>query len=140
MAVLYKTDADVLDAVIAHFDQPRIGYGYNRKTYSCLYRADGTAASKNRCAVGCLIPDELYNPKWDEYGAYSGSPWGTLSVQDLLKQRKIGRLFSKRVNRLLLAELQENHDSYASEGIPIKEFRKALRAFRAEWLNEQAAA
>lgn len=33
---------------------------------ACFYRGDSNPASPLRCAVGCLIPDELYVPELDE--------------------------------------------------------------------------
>lgn len=35
----------------------------------CLYRD----AKGRRCALGCLIPDELYDPKWEGHGLLGGS-------------------------------------------------------------------
>lgn len=49
----------------------------SKNNYSCLYRGpDGT-----RCAVGFLMPDELYKPEYD----VNNSSGGLLAVAEYLK-------------------------------------------------------
>lgn len=54
---------------------------------SCMYRApDG-----RRCAIGCLIPDEMYNPDFEGEGI-DGLPWalreylGGVDNDDILQE------------------------------------------------------
>lgn len=52
------TKAEAKARIIAHFTKdPRFGV----EDGDCLYRA----SEGRKCAVGCLIPDELYNPAWE---------------------------------------------------------------------------
>lgn len=46
----------------------------------CVYRADYTAECKTRCAIGVLIPDELYSPGFDS---------GSFGLAGVLKKVKL---------------------------------------------------
>lgn len=62
----------------------------------CVYRnADG-----NKCAVGCLIPDELYDPVMEG---------GTLAQQLHVMPESLKSLFSRHLG--VLMELQIIHDN-----------------------------
>lgn len=56
-----RTKQELFDIIVAHLrKQGRKSIANNAKTIetTCLYRGpDGT-----KCAIGCLIPDELYKP------------------------------------------------------------------------------
>lgn len=70
----------------------------NRK---CLYRGPNNTS----CAVGCLIPDELYEPEMDaDYGANAIE-----AVLDVYPELEFLRQF-----RSLLSQLQGVHDRIAS--------------------------
>lgn len=72
-------------------------YGYPR----CLYRADGGLM----CAVGCLIPNERYNPELE--GPCASTPCITRAVLGYdLPEDVSGDAF-----RYLLNEWQRYHDS-----------------------------
>jgi len=74
----------------------------NDPTSYCLYRKDKTASCKQRCAIGVLIPDELYDPTI-EYGI------GTNKVLDK---------FNIKVDGLSTQDflyIQSCHDENASE-------------------------
>ena len=67
----------------------------------CRYRGDGGT----KCAIGCLIPDELYRPKME--GRNIGS---------LIYDNEFGliSLFAG-VNKGILGQLQRVHDNYPPE-------------------------
>lgn len=80
---------------------------------ACKYRsADG-----NKCAIGCLIPDELYSPEFDSPGEGLSS-----AVDDLvttipefrLALGSVVDLAEENMMRLLLS-LQCAHDEYFDE-------------------------
>ena len=74
---------------------------------SCAYRAhDG----KGRCAVGVLIPDEIYDPKME------GNDIRNLlnDINDDEEEVKFPQLSFLEPNQMLLAELQDVHDSEAN--------------------------
>ena len=77
------------------------GQSKRANTDFCLYRGP----NGNKCAIGALIPDDMYDPKMDEYG-------GPI---DCLRDRfpQIRDLF-KDVNIQMLDDLQELHDDYRS--------------------------
>lgn len=58
-----------------------------------MYRGpDGT-----KCAAGCLIPDDMYNPAWET------RPWSELADDGLVPDD----------HRTLITRLQEVHDGYS---------------------------
>jgi hypothetical protein len=52
-----------------HFSKPGSVLSKNANL-ACYYRLDKDPASSVRCAVGCLIPDDLYNPNWEGNSFY----------------------------------------------------------------------
>jgi hypothetical protein len=84
------TAQEVFDTVTAHLLTQK----------ECSKNANGNCAYRGlnglKCAAGCLIPDECYNPDME------GSNWGTL----------IGGGFGvPEVHRNLIARLQTIHDN-----------------------------
>ena len=105
--------------------------------YSCRYRGpDGTA-----CAVGCLIPDELYDPLIENVSStqiMAGlTPFGR--ERDGPKLRPIMARISKHLgaeNEPLLGSLQRAHDSdLVDHGLSAWEYRMRIIAldFRLEY-------
>lgn len=45
---------------------------HNPDKFKCVYRGGAEATSPVRCAIGCLIPDEQYDPWFDEHGDITG--------------------------------------------------------------------
>lgn len=89
------TEQEVFDQVATHLLKQnkraindRDGCGYRGK--------DGT-----KCAVGCLISDEEYNPVWDR----CGEEWCTLVENNVVPSAHCNLLF----------KLQEVHDHYMIE-------------------------
>jgi hypothetical protein len=90
------TNQEVFDKVAVYLlNQPERCEDFDEK---CLYRGP----NGNKCAVGFLIPDELYQPSWDVGG---GTPVTTLCREDI----KVRQFFEGVTPRLLVA-LQEVHD------------------------------
>lgn len=82
----------------------------------CLYRGpDGL-----RCAVGWLIPDELYEPEME------GVNTNWLRVM-------WPRAMSACDNRFLVRELQEAHDWASMRGDFLREFKKQCRGVAARY-------
>lgn len=71
----------------------------------CVYRLDGDVKSPVRCAAGCLIPDELYSPDFEN-----------VVIDSLLTTAEPLRNFFKNVNVRFLTHAQSLHDRYASDG------------------------
>jgi hypothetical protein len=75
---------------------------------ACRYRGDNGMS----CAIGCLLPDEMYDPLIEGKGV----------VSDILKARLkhvVGVKNSSRIQKLtLLGELQNLHDMYFVEHWP----------------------
>lgn len=103
-----KSLQDVFDRVVTHLrTQGKRAYS---DLFGCMYRApDGT-----KCAVGCLIPDEVYNKTWEGMGV-------SVILQDLgteglgifgMSPEDKGRLAT------MLSELQQAHDSVLSWNVP----------------------
>lgn len=66
---------------------------YNFDTGICCYRAP----NKSKCAIGCLIPDELYEPKFD-------NGQGVVGLRTVLRKVFSGKYIYE------LTRLQEIHD------------------------------
>ena len=122
------TQQEIFDTVLAHLRKQ--GKASMSGADSCRYRGpDGTA-----CAVGCLIPDELYDPLIE--GADSTSifkdcpPFGR--EDDWPDLRPIMARISKHLgteSEPLLGALQRAHDSdLVDKGMPSWERRMRLIA------------
>jgi len=94
-----------------HFSKPGAVLGkemVNIGGGSCYYRLDRNPASPVRCAVGCLIPDDKYDPDWEGLGISA------------MKKSNIGEVLgipvgdSRAFNFLLAA--QREHDDATSTG------------------------
>ena len=94
----YLTHQEVFDKVVEHlYRQGKPA----KKGNDCVYRAkDGTM-----CAVGCLIPDEFYDPKMEYHGVDHFYNW----YPEALKAAKID--VSDPVMNCLLRALQRLHDT-----------------------------
>lgn len=79
----------------------------------CMYRADNGLM----CAVGALIPEELYNPKMESD-----------SVEGIMHEFPEIETFLGKENLDLLSSLQTLHDDYAIEEWP-QQLRQMAREF-----------
>jgi hypothetical protein len=87
---------------------------------TCMYRNDDGL----KCAIGCLIPDELYTPDIEGTGINDG---GGDEVWAILVQAG----FNKEEDEELLSALQWLHD-----GQPPETWRERLRYMAAEFKLE----
>ena len=120
------TQQEIFDTVLAHLrKQGRASVNNVDYMELCLYRGPGGTA----CAVGCLIPDELYDPLIENASSIQimggHMPYGREC--DAPKLLPIMARISKHLgveNGPLLSELQTAHDSYlAGYGLPAWEDR-----------------
>lgn len=67
------TTQEAYDGIRSHFSRSYVMFGAGQSPKGlwtvCLYRGDGTPESATRCAVGCLIPDDLYDPAMESVDA-----------------------------------------------------------------------
>lgn len=98
------TDQEAFNRVVVHLNVQR--KAARDDTSMCLYRQPFTI---KKCAIGCLIPDEMYDP--DMEGAY---------IEHLIENSE-GLPF-ENVHRGLLSALQEAHDM-----IPVNGWKTELR-------------
>jgi hypothetical protein len=86
-----------------HFSKPDAVLG--KTGINCLYRLDSDPLSPVRCAVGCLIPDDKYNPVWEGLG-----------IRDAMKESNMADVLGISVGDsnavgFLLAAQREHDDS-----------------------------
>lgn len=94
-----KSAQEVFDTVIRHLVNQRKASvnGYNGE---CVYRGpDGT-----KCAVGCLIPDEVYNVGMEGKNVYDLLHYAACNEINLPEEIT--------EHRALLKNLQDLHDDY----------------------------
>lgn len=97
------TPQEIFDKVATHLFTQGV-QSRNKNGGTCLYRGPNNTS----CAVGCLIPDELYDPEMD--GFYDGEKfiYSGHSVQFILRKHTLPSYFLE--NKGLLNYLQEVHD------------------------------
>jgi hypothetical protein len=109
------------DAVFAMKDR-----GKDRLS-SCVYRLDNDPSSPVRCVVGCLIPDDLYNPAWERAG-----------VNSLIRHRPdfaaaIGVTQDSEAYKFLVV-VQPIHDGFARDEVStVKDFLNRLEEVYNNW-------
>lgn len=96
------TDQEVFDTVAKHL-HAQGKPAYSEALGSCMYRGPGGT----KCAVGCLIPDEVYRNEMDSVGG----------IHDLITRDYPGLNAALGVDAMrgrwrvdLLAALQQDHD------------------------------
>lgn len=129
------TKTDVINKVRKHFSQPDAEYGFligvDTSEYAaslndgtigdvCVYRGDHDASSPIRCAFGCLIPDELYDPEFDR---------GSFAADVCVSYPEIADLFADDVSYEWLNNLQRIHDTCARNNDPMEVFLAELDEF-----------
>lgn len=116
------TNQEALDKIVAHFSAPGATLSFDIEAEVCRYRTeDGSAC----CAVGCLIPSELYDEGYEGNSARMFSdlfetgdtkefdhPRHMLGAETINKATKIGALLAGVETQFLL-DVQNHHDRYA---------------------------
>ena len=100
MATMSISDQEAFDRVVEHLYTQKKRSLINDHAKDCCYRNPNGL----KCAIGALIPDELYNPRMDTDGECGPS----MSVSRLL--REFPEL-EEHVPFDLAFQLQEAHDS-----------------------------
>lgn len=108
------TGQEIFDSVLAHLR--RQGQASLSACGKCAYRGEGGTA----CAVGCLIPDELYDPRIESWGVGSILNLRTngVGIDETEAYRQVlSRIASHlgQENEALLAGLQRAHDNQLAE-------------------------
>lgn len=85
----------------------------SEKDGTCVYRAE----DGNKCLVGCFIPDELYEPEFDQLLDFAGI--------DLFDQRP-ELIYKMPLETNAMVILQELHDTTSMNPKPILK----------KWINE----
>jgi hypothetical protein len=99
------TRQEIFNKAWFHFVTKRRSFAINQNA-QCVYRTKNGA----KCAIGCLIPDNLYSPKMDEAPDITASVIHNVYVQKALK--KIGIRY--KGNEKFLTAIQWAHDACAS--------------------------
>lgn len=126
---MLTTTNEVLDAVKEYFSRPGAVLAANMDAEDgevrCVYRGDNDPASPVRCAIGCLIPDELYNPDWEGYSACAVLP-------TLVENGVIAADLATGGHCYFFDMLQAAHDDLVTEGQGVERFLERLEMLREE--------
>lgn len=108
------------EKIRTHFSQPGAQYGYNEESGECQYRSP----ENHPCAVGVLIPDELYEQigPWD----IEGKGVRDLAKLDELRDLVNGDTPMGQFKLEFLTSVQRLHDNCAIEHHPMEEFIRRL--------------
>lgn len=116
------TGQEIFDTVLAHLRKQ--GKASLNARGKCAYRGEGGTA----CAVGCLITDELYDPRIENWGVGSILNLRTngVGIDETEAYREAYREALSRIvshlgqeNEALLADLQCAHDNQLAKlGLP----------------------
>lgn len=96
------TRADIIQRVREHFSKPDTVLAFDGA--KCIYRGENDPASPVRCFVGVIIPDEIYNPEFENEPASL--------IFDVLAP-----LVATDVTPAWLDNLQAIHDDHAAGGV-----------------------
>lgn len=128
-----KDNQAVYDYVVAHLRKQRVRSMIASELYAgCAYRG----ANNMTCAVGCLIPDEEYTPKFEGYSIRMPDDdeiqQGLRDLYDAWQIERWAR--GKGYDLLLLYSLQNLHDSYMRDEEPLpEEFEKQVRTIACDF-------
>src|SRR5689334_7826986 len=90
------------------FSKPIHGFGYDIESDRCLYRAP----NGDRCAIGCLIPDKEYRPKFDKVDDFgSGNQGNIMDATEVIE--RVPSLTNVDVE--FLCDAQGIHDRFARD-------------------------
>lgn len=107
------TRIDVLEANIAHFSKPDAKFSISSDSARCMYRADKTPNCPQRCGIGVVITEELYDSSIEGEGVVY-----LLDNHDDLRDLFDPECFVKRTNdgthdMTFLEVIQDLHDTHA---------------------------
>ena len=105
------TTQEAYEKIRKWFTRPNAVYGYNEKEVQCQYRANEKARSLRRCAIGCLIPNRMYNVDLE----------GRPSTEVLERVPSLDG-----IDPLFVKEVQQTHDRCAVEGRSLSKFLSEL--------------
>lgn len=102
-----ENDQAAIDAVYAWFSRPYAERG-STTGGSCVYRGDEDPKSHVRCAIGCLMPDELYDSEFEAIGSIPA-----VMAENRWYETGCAAHFAN-VETGLLCDMQDKHDSAAN--------------------------
>jgi hypothetical protein len=128
-----SSNQEAYEKIFRWFSQPSVAFGYDTSTGNCVYRGNNWRGSNIRCAVGCLIPDELYVEPKDEYDEDGSSGMENVTADAAIQKSAELERFFANVDSGFLLECQRAHDSEAAKNNPsIERFLLALNKVAAE--------
>ena len=99
------TTQEAYEQIRHWFAVEAIAFGYDHDARECVYRGGHEVDSPIRCAVGCLIPDELYTGEMESH-------W----VESVFREwPSVGDHFDG-VDTGFLSDAQRDHDEMARQG------------------------
>lgn len=132
---------EIIAKIREHFTKPGAQFGYASEygeTFEeaelgngvCVYRGDADPHSEIRCAMGVLVPDELYSPAMESELAGSLLD-GRMAYDDIAEEDvqlpSLRHLFAENVTGDFLRACQKAHDDTANEeGGTIETFLERL--------------
>lgn len=99
------TTQEAYETMRAYFSRPGATYAYDDGAAMCQYRT----RSGDKCAVGCLIPDELYERRFEDYVAAVG----LMSLIEAEENHALFAIFAD-IDLDFLVAAQDAHDKNAT--------------------------
>ena len=115
---MIQSKQDAYDAIVEYFSQPGSQFGMAADKKVCRYRTE----AGQKCAVGCLIPDELYDPEWE----------GSRVWMVYYRMRAAVVFGDVHDMGAFLEECQDCHDSAAMECRTMDDFLRDLKGVAEE--------
>lgn len=131
------TEQEAYNKIRAWFTRPTAKFGYNQnegdeREGMCVYRGNGKAGSRTRCAVGCVLPNELYSPDMEgmAFGLEPRSPALRRGVSFEAKFPEAASYIGEA--GLFLSMAQEIHDDAANSERSLESFIASFDEFAVE--------
>lgn len=107
------TKQEIVNEIFKWFTQPGAVLGsepVSEDGMTCVYRGEGDPTSKVRCGIGCLIPDDVYDP------TYEGSAVSHLVFEPtVIRHDELIAVIGDQ-NVGFLCEIQNAHDDSTDVG------------------------
>lgn len=112
------TTQEAYERIRTYFTRPDAVLARNPMSGTCYYRD----SEGNKCAVGCLIPDELYDKQLSENVTLGSKIEGknmnaAIEAHEELRDLLNGLSPEGRKKRAFLAEAQGHHDSTSTNSV-----------------------